>query len=89
MIDKFARAKTAVANGVDLVVEMPVVYSLSSANFFARAGVNFILQSRKKLNRFVRCLEVNVCHNSKSISFTILMYEYVNTTRFTTVISIR
>ena len=39
MIDKFARAKAAVSNGVDLVVEMPVVYSLSSANFFARAGV--------------------------------------------------
>jgi len=39
MIDKFARAKVAVENGVDLVVEMPVVYSLSSANFFARAGV--------------------------------------------------
>ncbi len=39
MIDKFARAKIAVNNGVDLVVEMPVVYSLSSANFFARAGV--------------------------------------------------
>lgn len=39
MIDKFARAKVAVNNGVDLVVEMPVVYSISSANFFARAGV--------------------------------------------------
>lgn len=39
MIDKFARAKSAVANGVDLIIEMPVVYSLSSANFFARAGV--------------------------------------------------
>lgn len=39
MIDKFARAKIAVNNGVDLVVEMPVVYALSSANFFARAGV--------------------------------------------------
>lgn len=39
MIDKYARAKVAVNNGVDLVVEMPVVYSLSSANFFARAGV--------------------------------------------------
>lgn len=39
MIDKFARAKVAVNNGVDLVVEMPVVYSLSSANYFARAGV--------------------------------------------------
>ena len=39
MIDKFARARAAVQGGVDLVVEMPVVYSLSSANFFARAGV--------------------------------------------------
>ncbi len=39
MIDKFARAKVAVNNGVDLVVEMPVVYSLSSANYFARAGI--------------------------------------------------
>ncbi|MCH5193967.1 MAG: nucleotidyltransferase family protein [Oscillospiraceae bacterium] len=39
MIDKFARAKVAVNNGVDLVVEMPVIYSLSSANFFARAGI--------------------------------------------------
>ena len=39
MIDKFARAKVAVNHGVDLVVEMPVIYSLSSANFFARAGV--------------------------------------------------
>ena len=39
MIDKFARAKIAVNHGVDLVVEMPVVYSLSSANFFGRAGV--------------------------------------------------
>ena len=39
MIDKFARARVAVNNGVDLVVEMPVVYALSSANFFARAGV--------------------------------------------------
>ncbi|MGN0675639.1 MAG: nucleotidyltransferase family protein [Oscillospiraceae bacterium] len=39
MIDKFARARVAVNNGVDLVIEMPVVYSLSSANYFARAGV--------------------------------------------------
>lgn len=38
-------------------------------------GKYFILQSRKKLNRFVRCLEVNVYHNSKSTFFTILIYE--------------
>jgi predicted nucleotidyltransferase len=37
--DKFSRAETAVRNGVDLVVELPVVYALSSAEMFARAGV--------------------------------------------------
>lgn len=39
MVDKFARAKVAVENGVDLVIEMPVVYSVASAGYFARAGV--------------------------------------------------
>ncbi len=39
VIDKFARAKSAVRNGADLVIEMPVVYSLSSAESFARAGM--------------------------------------------------
>lgn len=39
MIDKFARAKVAVNNGVDLVLELPVVYAVSSANYFAQAGV--------------------------------------------------
>ncbi len=39
MIDKFARAKVAVENGVDLVIEMPVIYSAASAGYFARAGV--------------------------------------------------
>lgn len=39
LIDKFKRAETAVKNGVDLVIEMPVQYSLSSAEFFARSGI--------------------------------------------------
>jgi predicted nucleotidyltransferase len=39
IIDKFKRAEIAVKNGVDLVVEMPVVYSLCPAEFFARAGI--------------------------------------------------
>ncbi|MCD8107579.1 MAG: nucleotidyltransferase family protein [Oscillospiraceae bacterium] len=36
------RARTAVANGVDLVLELPVPYSLSSAEDFARAGVSIL-----------------------------------------------
>jgi predicted nucleotidyltransferase len=39
IIDKFRRAEIAVKNGVDLVIELPVVYSLSPAELFARAGV--------------------------------------------------
>ncbi len=37
--DKFLRAKTAVQNGADLVVELPTVYAVSSAQRFARCGV--------------------------------------------------
>jgi predicted nucleotidyltransferase len=39
IIDKFKRAEIAVKNGIDLVLELPVVYSLSPAELFARAGV--------------------------------------------------
>ncbi len=37
--NKFARAKAAVANGVDLVIELPVIYALSSAENFATGAV--------------------------------------------------
>ncbi len=39
ILDKFKRAEIAVANGVDLVVELPVQYSLANAEYFARCGV--------------------------------------------------
>ena len=37
--DKTVRAKSAVMAGVDLVLELPFPYSMSSAEFFASAGV--------------------------------------------------
>ena len=42
--DKFTRAKTAVENGADLVIEIPTVFALRSAQGFAKAGV-FLLES--------------------------------------------
>lgn len=39
VMDKFERAQLAVRNGIDLVIEIPVVYSLSSAEFYARGAV--------------------------------------------------
>lgn len=42
IFDKYARAKTALENGVDLVLELPTKYSLSAAESFARGAVGII-----------------------------------------------
>ena len=42
VLDKFIRAQTAVGGGVDLVVELPFVYAVRSAQDFARGGVNIL-----------------------------------------------
>ena len=39
IMDKFERARVAVQNGVDLVLELPVPYVLQSAEGFARAAM--------------------------------------------------
>lgn len=46
IIDKFKRAEIAVKNGVDLVVEIPVQYSLSNAEYFARSGIMMMASLR-------------------------------------------
>lgn len=38
--DKYVRAKAALENGCDLVVELPTAFALSSAENFAQGGVN-------------------------------------------------
>ena len=40
--DKWTRARWAVENGVDLVVELPTVLALSSAQIFARSAVSIL-----------------------------------------------
>ena len=42
ILDKTLRAKAAVACGADLVVELPVTVSLSSAEGFAAGGVKIL-----------------------------------------------
>ncbi|MCH5203315.1 MAG: nucleotidyltransferase family protein [Oscillospiraceae bacterium] len=42
IFDKYARTKTALDNGVDLVIELPARYSLMSAEGFARGAVGII-----------------------------------------------
>ncbi|MDR2656181.1 MAG: nucleotidyltransferase family protein [Oscillospiraceae bacterium] len=40
--DKFARADAAIAGGADLVLELPLAYSLSSAEHFGYGGVSIL-----------------------------------------------
>lgn len=42
VFDKWTRAKSAILNGADLVLELPVRYSLSSAHGFAKGAVRTI-----------------------------------------------
>ena len=41
-LDKWQRARLAVQNGVDLVVELPTAFSLRSAEFFASGAVQIM-----------------------------------------------
>lgn len=42
IMDKWSRAEMALLNGVDLVIELPTIYALSSAEFFAKGAVELI-----------------------------------------------
>ncbi|MBU5454034.1 nucleotidyltransferase [Caproiciproducens sp. MSJ-32] len=42
IIDKYKRAEIAILNGVDLVLELPCYYSVSSAEFFAKGSVSIL-----------------------------------------------
>ena len=50
VIDKWSKAKMALSEGVDLVLELPVIYSISSAENFADGAIN-ILNSLKIVNK--------------------------------------
>ncbi|MBC8588601.1 nucleotidyltransferase [Paratissierella segnis] len=42
LVDKWTKAKIAIENGVDLVIELPFIYSVQSAELFAYGGVNIL-----------------------------------------------
>lgn len=42
IIDKWVRTKIALLNGIDLVIELPAVYSISSAEFFSFGAISLL-----------------------------------------------
>ncbi|KGM97764.1 hypothetical protein Z968_02660 [Clostridium novyi A str. 4552] len=57
IMDKWTRCKLALNSGVDLVIELPTIYSLSSAEFFAYGAIS-LLNSIGVTN--------NICFGSES-----------------------
>ncbi|HJI93085.1 MAG TPA: nucleotidyltransferase family protein [Oscillospiraceae bacterium] len=65
--DKFKRCAAALENGADLVIELPCVYSLMSAEGFAKAGVT-LLESTKITDRIAFGAECDNIDLLKSIA---------------------
>ncbi|MGL5379800.1 nucleotidyltransferase [Clostridium sp.] len=42
ILDKWKRAEMAIDNGVDLVIELPTFYALSSAEYFAKGAISIL-----------------------------------------------
>ena len=42
IIDKWKRTEMALNNGVDLIIELPTFYAVSSAEFFAKGAVSIL-----------------------------------------------
>ena len=42
IVDKYARAKCAISAGADMVVQLPTIYSLSSAQIFAKGAIRLL-----------------------------------------------
>ncbi|MCR5210883.1 MAG: nucleotidyltransferase family protein [Lachnospiraceae bacterium] len=45
LIDKFARTNVALTEGADLVLELPVIFSTASAQYFARGAVSALIHT--------------------------------------------
>lgn len=44
LLDKWSRASAAVQGGADLIIELPALFAVSSAEYFATAGVHLLSQ---------------------------------------------
>lgn len=73
IIDKFIRADIAVKNGADLVIELPVAYSLSSAEIFARGAVHLLssLGCTKSISFGCECDDVSLLKKAARLSESI------------------
>lgn len=71
IVDKFSRAKMAILSGVDLVIELPFIYSGQTAEIFAKGAIQ-ILDSLNSINYISFGSEYDDLENLKTISKTLI-----------------
>lgn len=80
IMDKWERAKIAVKNGVDLVVELPLIFSISSAEAFAYGSVALLEKTKIVNNLYFGSEHGNVLDLNKIASVIVKEpLEYKNT----------
>lgn len=86
IIDKWKRSEMALKNGVDLVIELPTFYAVSSAEYFARGAVS-ILNSLGIVNNLFfgsECGDVNKLYDIAKVltnnneEFNIILKSYLD-----------
>lgn len=72
IIDKWSRAEIALLNGIDLVLELPVLYSISSAENFADGAIKILdsLGIIDYLSFGAECTNIEVLNNIADILYT-------------------
>ncbi len=73
--DKFTRAKLAIENGVDLVIELPTIFANSSAEYFSRESIK-LLNSLNIVDAISFGAECNNIEILQYISNVIIQNEY-------------
>lgn len=72
IVNKWAKAKMALANGADLVIELPTVYSISSAENFAEGAIK-ILNSLKVVDTIsfgMEASDIAILNNIANVLYT-------------------
>lgn len=72
IIDKWSRAEMALKNGIDLVIELPLLYSISSAENFALGGIKILdsLKMDTTLSFGSECGNLNVLEQIANVLYT-------------------
>ena len=72
IIDKWSRAEMALKNGIDLVIELPLLYSISSAENFALGGIKILdsLKMDTTLSFGSECGDLNALEQIANVLYT-------------------